>query len=503
MEVDRVEPNVLTLDYVDVTAGGETKERIHSYAANRFVFQQHGLDGNPWDSAVQLHDQLITKKFPPESGFEATYHFTIEGRVPDPLHIVIERPELYTITCNGKPVAAEKGAWWLDKSFGKIDIGSAAKVGQNAVTLKASPMTIYHELESAYVLGDFWLRPTDSGFAILPPRPLGLGHRDAHVTTPDGTMWLSAGIGFRNRGQSASDGRPSIIFDLGKPYDLTAIKVWNYNETNLTARGVDELEITGSASGRRGTFTIPIGKFKLDQARSGSTGPTSDPYFPRMLRVRGPGVRFVEFDILSNHHGVKFPTRSGSVDNAFVGLSEVQFFARSGRDNTARIPDVTIAKVSSELVGGFNRRARFLVDGSGLGVTGWNSQGHPFYAAGVAYRQQFKVPQPTGRYYVSLPAWYGSVAKVTVNGQLAGYIGYQPWQREVTQWIRPGTNTVKVVVIGTLKNTLGPHHAGAVVGRAWPNMFQVAPETGPPPGDKYHTLAYGLFEPFVLKHVVP
>ncbi len=303
--VRRLGPNVLTLDYVDVTAGGETKEKVYFYAANRFVFQQHGLDGNPWDSAVQLRDTLITKTFPEDSGFESTYRFTIEGRVPKPLHIVIERPDLYEITCNGKPVAAEQGQWWLDKSFGRIDITAAAQLGENAVTIKARPMTIYHELESAYLLGDFSLEPTDSGFVVKPPKPLTLG-------------------------------------------------------------------------------------------------------------------------------------------------------------------------------------------------AGWDQQGHPFYATGVAYTETFDVPQPEGCYFVHLPAFKGAVAKVSVNGKPVGHIAWQPWQCDVTEQIRPGRNTIDVTVIGTLRNTLGPHHIGPVTGSAWPNMFQRAPETGPPPGDKYSTLGYGLFEPFVL-----
>ena len=63
------------------------------------------------------------------------------------------------------------------------------------------------------------------------------------------------------------------------------------------------------------------------------------------------------------------------------------------------------------------------------------------------------------------------------------------------------THLTLVTVIGTLKNTLGPHHAGEMVGRAWPHAFEQGPETGPPPGEKYHTLDYGLFEPFTLLNV--
>ena len=76
---------MLTLDYVDVTAGGETKKNVYCYQACQFAFRKNGMAHNPWDSAVQFRDELITKKFPPESGFEATYRFTIEGEVPKPL----------------------------------------------------------------------------------------------------------------------------------------------------------------------------------------------------------------------------------------------------------------------------------------------------------------------------------------------------------------------------------------------------------------------------------
>jgi hypothetical protein len=276
---------------------------------------------NPWDSAVQFRDELITRTFPPGSGFEATYRFTIEGNVPKPLHIVIERPDLYTIACNGAPVSARKDSWWLDKAFGKIDITSAAKSGENTVAIKASPMTLYHELESAYVLGDFSLKAADSGFVIAPPQPITLGRSDAHVTAPDG---------------------------------------------------------------------------------------------------------------------------------------------------------------------------------SGMRALGWDRQGCPFYAEGVSYKQEFIIAQTAGKYYVRLPNWCGSVARVTVNGKPAGHIYRQPWECDVTKSVRIGLNTVEVVVVGTLKNTLGPHHGNPPLGSAWPGMFQNGPETGPPPGRQYSTVAYGLFAPFEL-----
>jgi hypothetical protein len=304
MEIRRAGPNVLVLDYVDVRAGGDDRKDSYFYQASQFAFQKNGMERNPWDSAVQFRDELISKKFPPQSGLEAVYHFTIRGRVPASLTLVVERPDLYSIECNGRPAAPEKDSWWLDKAFGKLDITAAAQLGENLVTLKASPFTVFHELESVYILGDFRLEPLEKGFAVAAEEPLK------------------------------------------------------------------------------------------------------------------PGA--------------------------------------------------------------------------------WNEQGLPFYSEGVSYAQVFPLLKPSGQYRVSLRKWYGSIARVLVNGTEAGFIYAPPGELDVTRWIKPGSNRIEVMVIGTLKNTLGPHHGDPALGTAWPAMFQKGPYPGPPPGAKYSTVGYGLMMPFAL-----
>jgi len=276
-------------------------------AAN-FVFAENGLDRNPWDRAVQFEDELISHRFSSSSGLEAVYRFTVREKVPASLFVVIERADLYTVTCNGKEVKAAPGQWWLDKAFGKIDIAATAQVGENQVVIKASPLTMFHELAAAYVLGDFNVESAEKGFVIAPPKPLELGP--------------------------------------------------------------------------------------------------------------------------------------------------------------------------------------------------WNKQGMPLYSHSVAYRRSFDIGSKIGRYYVTLPAWLGSVAEVKVNGKSAGHIWHQPWELDVTDALRQYGNEIEVTVIGTLKNTLGPHHSGTLRGSAWPASFQKAPENGPPAGKEYDTIDYGLFEPFALRQVV-
>jgi len=97
-----------------------------------------------------------------------------------------------------------------------------------------------------------------------------------------------------------------------------------------------------------------------------------------------------------------------------------------------------------------------------------------------------------------LSSWLGSVAIVRVNGKPAGHIYAPPYSCDVTKLIRRGQNDVEVTVVGTLKNTLGPHHSGPGLGSAWPGMFQKGPNRSPVPGLDYATVGYGLFEPFRL-----
>ena len=120
------------------------------------------------------------------------------------------------------------------------------------------------------------------------------------------------------------------------------------------------------------------------------------------------------------------------------------------------------------------------------------------YAEGAGYQTEFNIADAADDYLLSLPSWYGSVARVLVNGQSAGHFVSRPWEVDISSHLQKGRNTIEVQVIGTLKNTLGPHHGEPVLGKAWPWAFRQAPAQGPPPGDDYFTVEYGLFAPPVL-----
>ena len=235
--------------------------------------------------------------------------------------------------------------------------------------------------------------------------------------------------------------------------------------------------------------TVELGVFTLSKG-SGFPEPA------HVLKLVTPvQARFLRFQILENHQGTVYPATNTPPDNGFVGLSEIRFFDAKG----ARL-QASVAAFSSEL-SSRERRAAHLLDGSGLetATEGWDRQGLPFYGWEVAYRQQFSVEDRDGRFRVCLADWNGTIARVTVNGKAAGWISAPPYDCDVTRWVRKGNNVIEVSVIGSLKNPLGPHHGSPRLGAAWPRDFQTAPESGPPPGRSYHTIAYGLFKPFQLK----
>ncbi|MBN2294735.1 MAG: hypothetical protein JXM70_20065 [Pirellulales bacterium] len=321
----RLGPNVLTFDFVDVTAGGETKKGMAVVDAQDWVFKKHGYEKNPWRHAVQWRDEQMKHKYSPDSGFTATYHFTIEDKkVPTPIEIVIERADLYEITCNGKPVTPTPKRWWLDRSFGVVDLSKTAHIGPNEVTIAMKPMTPYGEVANTYLIGDFALEPAEKVFVVKAP----------------------------------------------------------------------------------GSIAVPTARSDAKEAKT---------------------------------------------------------------------------RLS------------------------WKAQGLPFYAEGIAYEQTFDVPadgksDSKKRFFVELPSWRGSLARISVNGKPAGHIIIDPWRCDVTSLIQPGKNLVRVEIVGTLANTLGPHHNKKFSHWCGPFNFGGCPN-GPPAGKEYNLYDYGLWKPLQLKAV--
>ena len=134
-----------------------------------------------------------------------------------------------------------------------------------------------------------------------------------------------------------------------------------------------------------------------------------------------------------------------------------------------------------------------------LKVGSWKDQNLPFYADSVSYTGRFALARGA-KYKVVLGRWAGTVAEVRVNGKSAGVIGWQPYELPIDNLARSGRNVVEVLVSGSLKNLLGPHHGNIVRGMASPGNVRNAPTTMPPGAD-YDQFPYGLMEDFKVVRI--
>ncbi len=308
IQVARPEANTLMIDFCDIKIGDAFLKDKHVYNAADTVFKHHGFkNGNPWNTSVQFGSSTIDRnKFAAGSGFTTMYHFTIGDNVNfSSFKAVVERPSLYKISVNGNSVQPVAGKWWLEKTFGVLEIGKYLQKGDNVVQLVADPMDVLAEVEPVYILGDFNLQPAEKGWTITSPKPLD----------------------------------------------------------------------TGS----------------------------------------------------------------------------------------------------------------------------WKAQGLPMYGQAITYTKEVTLDKVPAKVAIRLGKWHGTVASVKVNGTDAGVIAYDPYQSDISQYLKAGNNKIEVIVTGSLKNLLGPHH-NAPKGLASPWNWRGVKKY--PSGTAYDTYDYGLMEDFQVINLV-
>ncbi|MGK7397259.1 MAG: glycosyl hydrolase [Candidatus Cyclobacteriaceae bacterium M3_2C_046] len=150
------------------------------------------------------------------------------------------------------------------------------------------------------------------------------------------------------------------------------------------------------------------------------------------------------------------------------------------------------------LLGDFNlqsKAAGFLLNPpTELEIGSWKDQGWPFYSQSMQYRKNLEVETDT-QYKIKLNHWHGTVARVLVNDQQVGIIGWPPFEFNLTDHLQTGSQSVTVEVVGSLKNQLGPHHNVNRRGIVTPWSWFFGPDQMPA-GSAYDMLDYGLFHDF-------
>jgi hypothetical protein len=170
-------------------------------------------------------------------------------------------------------------------------------------------------------------RETDSANGLGAPTEF----YDTEATSHRG-MWLSNGA---NDPEVQGGGTPWIEFDLGSEETVYELVVWNYNEPDYTARGIQSADIYYSANGFTWTLFGTETFTEEDAVLGDVTGQSVD------LGASGITARYFRFENLANF------------GDDYYGLNEVDFYLTPGETpppipgdtNNDRIVDEEDARV--------------------------------------------------------------------------------------------------------------------------------------------------------------
>jgi hypothetical protein len=257
-DIQRVEDNLLVLDYCDVQSMGKSVLDINYLHATDSIFKWHGLpksdiDHNPWNFTTQYKTELLdlNDDFGERTGFEATFTFIVDQDYQlKPMKIGIEYGRLYQVRINGKNISPDKDLHYFDHSVDVYPVDTEdLKIGENQVSLTIQPMHIHAELERIFVLGDFDLQPSDQGFFIKESDELNLGN------------WVTQGLPFYPEAVNYS--KP-VDLESGRTY-LVKLNDWQgavaqvkVNEKNAGIIGWQPYELDISDFVNAGENTIEI-----------------------------------------------------------------------------------------------------------------------------------------------------------------------------------------------------------------------------------------------------
>lgn len=150
------QPNVLTLDKCRYRlAGGPTSGEMEVWEAQQEVRSRLGM--------VSLLDDEIAQRYTwdtvphPADGTPLELRFRFRSSIAFPGTLVVETPERFSITLDGRAVDAAPSGYFLDRSFAALPLGRVAG-GEHEIVLACGYRNAM-ELEAVYLTGPFGVSP--------------------------------------------------------------------------------------------------------------------------------------------------------------------------------------------------------------------------------------------------------------------------------------------------------------------------------------------------------
>lgn len=184
---ERMDSNYLTLDFCDLTIDGKTQKNLYVSDACTELYKHFGWL-NPWERQVQYKDNIVALDTFSTGDITVRYRFFAQDCLCSASPVLIcEKPGLWEVSINGKPLKAMAGVHILDAKDGCYDLADKVRDGENIIELHRDRMSVFAEISFAFIGGEFGVVPASgTGWRIVPSKTPGLG------------SWVEQGLPFYN-----------------------------------------------------------------------------------------------------------------------------------------------------------------------------------------------------------------------------------------------------------------------------------------------------------------
>ena len=279
IEIKNESANVLAINYLDLKTAKTEKKEVYFMNALIGLYNENGIKmGNPWQHKIQYKNNWLKLDtlFNVNSWFEASYHFqvnsSLDAQSMKSIRAVVERPDLWQVSINGHNIAKSANTWWIDQQFPHYEIGNYLNPGQNTLTLKAPRMHILAELMPVYILGDFLVKPTKTGFEITGGSINSFGSwRESGLPFYSQKVAYSQSFSLKKSAKSSYkvrlnrwNGTIAEVFVNGRPAGLIPWKPYEVDVTQWMKDGRNDIvvKVVGSLRNTFGFF-YPMGRKDL------------------------------------------------------------------------------------------------------------------------------------------------------------------------------------------------------------------------------------------------
>lgn len=169
VDIHRVRPNAMTLDFCSLNVCGKQHDNVFHKVANDRLWEHFG-QRDPWETAVQFRHDVLDRDTFSLGEVKVSYPFFVTDDFDwSNLTATVEKPWMWQVCVNGQTIATYREDDVIDHRCGVYDIGKAVRRGANSIELTMPRMNIRAEVAPVILQGNFSTIEAPVGFTLSKP----------------------------------------------------------------------------------------------------------------------------------------------------------------------------------------------------------------------------------------------------------------------------------------------------------------------------------------------